>query len=123
MSNLPWESVLEPLPRNVWGPQGWHWLHVKAINYPECPSKIEQIAMFAQFWAFIQKLPCPECQQHATAYARSYPPDFSGSSGFQTWAWRFHNAVNNRLGKPLMTSEEYRTTYMAELARRYNGFL
>jgi hypothetical protein len=106
-------------PLNVWGPQGWYWLHTQAIKYPVSPSKADQAAMFARFWAFIQTLPCPECKYHATAYARAYPPDFSGSAGFQTWAWRFHNAVNLRLGKPLMSAEEYQATYEAETTRGY----
>ncbi|GFR89101.1 sulfhydryl oxidase [Elysia marginata] len=108
---LPWlhtRSSARLVPKNEWGPCGWAWLHTQAINFPEHPTKLDQMAMFARFWSFIQTLPCLECRIHSTKYAREYPPDFSGSAGFQTWAWRFHNAVNYRLGKPLMSAEEYR---------------
>jgi hypothetical protein len=120
---LPWlvqgPAKPKPVPKSEWGPRGWAWLHTQAINYSAHPSKADQMAMFARFWSFIQTLPCQECRIHATNYAREYPPDFSGSAGFQTWAWRFHNAVNYRLGKPLMTAEEYRQTYAEEIAASY----
>lgn len=119
MSELPWPAAGKPVPKSVWGPRGWYWLHVQAINYPASPKPADRTAAFARFWSFVQTLPCPECQQHALAYARQYPPDFSGSSGFQTWAWRFHNAVNYRLGKPLMSAEEYQLMYKTEMDQSY----
>jgi len=111
---LPWLQTREPISmtKNQWGPIGWAWLHTQAINYPQNPTKFEQIAMFTRFWSFIQTLPCIECRIHATNYTRIYPPDFSGSIGFQIWAWRFHNMVNYRLDKPLMSVNEYRRMYM-----------
>lgn len=120
---LPWlrtrEPPPKPVPKSEWGSRGWAWLHTQAINHPAYPSELDRIAMFARFWSFIQTLPCSECRIHATEYAREYPPDFSGSAGFQTWAWRFHNAVNLRLGKPLMSAEEYRRTYAEEISKNY----
>mgnify|MGYP003692587161 CR=1 FL=1 len=121
---LPWvvsggAPPPEPIAKSEWGPRGWAWLHTQAINYAAHPTKIDQAAMFARFWSFIQRLPCEECRMHATKYARQYPPDFSGSAGFQTWAWRFHNAVNYRLGKSLVTAEEYRGLYAEETAASY----
>lgn len=107
------------LTKDVWGPKAWAWLHAQAIHYPANPAKGDRLAMFARFWSFIHTLPCPECRAHAVAYARRYPPDFSGSEAFQTWAWCFHNSVNHRLGKPLMTAEEYRREYRSEIAESY----
>ena len=121
---LPWveggaSNVKQPAPKTEWGPRAWHWLHSQAINYPAHPSKTDQTTMFARFWSFIQTLPCADCRVHATKYASDYPPDFSNSSGFQTWAWRFHNTVNRRLGKDLMTAEEYREAYAEEITQNY----
>ena len=111
------------ISRDEWGPRGWYWLHTQAINYAADPSEQDRMGMRNRFWAFIQSLPCPECRLHATRYARLYPPNFSGGSAFQTWAWRFHNAVNHRLGKPLMDCEEYRKTYASELAGSYWNYV
>jgi hypothetical protein len=46
-----------------------------------------------------------------------------GSREYQTWAWRFHNAANERLSKPIMTPEEYQEVYRPELARAYWPYL
>jgi FAD-linked sulfhydryl oxidase len=110
-------------PPSAWGAKAWRWLHLLAINYSESPTRAEQLRTFLLFWSFCQTLPCPTCRAHATAYARRHPPDFSGSAGFQTWAWRFHNATNLRLGKPALTAEAYRVLYQADLAWRYKDYL
>jgi hypothetical protein len=79
--------------------------------------------MKARFWAFLHSLPCPECREHSLAYARTRPPDFSGSHAFQIWSWEFHNSVNARLGKPLMSAEEYNQHYAEELQKAYWPFI
>lgn len=117
---LPWlKPGAKPVPKKVWGPRGWQWAHSEAINYPAAPTPRQQQAAHLRFWAFIQGLPCGECRYHATEYARVYPPDFSGTHNYQTWMWRFHNAVNRRLGKPLISAEEYRELYKEEMAKTY----
>lgn len=116
---LPWVAGAPPVPKSEWGPRGWAWLHTQAIDYSSHPSRLDQAAAHARFWSFIQTLPCPECRAHAEDYAREYPPDFTGSAGFQTWAWRFHNAVNVRLSLALMTAEEYRLAYQEEITQSY----
>jgi FAD-linked sulfhydryl oxidase len=117
--HLPWTTLGggdRTAPKNEWGPRGWAWLHTQAINYPENPSKRDQLLMFTQYWAFIISLPCARCRLHAVQYTRNTPPNLTGSSGFQTWAWKFHNSVNHRLGKPCMSPEEYRAAYAEETA-------
>lgn len=44
-----------------------------------------------------RQLPCKICRNHAIAYLESNPPEYSHNAF--DWAWRFHNAVNARLGK------------------------
>lgn len=104
--------------KSVWGPPKWYWLHSAAIAHPDHPTLADRRRAHAQFWAFVSSLPCEECRIHARDYARRHPPDFSSSDAYQTWAWRFHNAVNQRLGKPIMSAKEYREVYAEELARK-----
>ncbi len=124
LSSLSWLAPGGPppgeVPKSVWGPEGWDWVHSQAICFPAEPALAERLLMQRRFWAFILLLPCPECRAHATEYARAHPPDLRGSAAFQTWAWRFHNAVNYRLGKPLMSAAEYVAKYgdLLALARR-----
>ena len=99
------------MAKNVWGPIGWAWLHAEALNLPEQPTPEEQIEARRRFWAFLYTLPCPECRDHSLEYSRAHPPLFSSSAAYQAWAWRFHNAVNYRLRKPLMSRAEYLERY------------
>jgi len=45
-------------------------------------------------------LPCPVCVEHFDAYRREHPPAFG--RGWFPWTVAFHNAVNARLGKPVL---------------------
>ena len=101
--------------RDKWGPREWRGLHVDAIHYPAAPARCEVAQAFMDLWSRIHRLPCPECRSHATAYARRYPPDLTSGAGYQTWGLRFHNSVNLRLGKPLMTAAQFRAVYAAEI--------
>lgn len=109
--------------KNVWGPTKWYELHTAAISYPVNPSRDEKVDMRIWFWRFVYVLPCVECRTHATEYASKYPPDVSGGREFQTWAWRFHNAVNSRLKKPLMSVEMYHKAYQNEIDKAYAKYL
>ena len=110
---LPWvaQNHPAPMPKAEWGPIGWAWLHTEAINYPAAPSHRDRVEAYRRFWSFIKTLPCFECRTHSIEYIRAHPPNFVGTESYQDWAWRFHNAVNYRLKKPLMSREEYYATY------------
>lgn len=105
--------------KDEWGPRHWHRLHMTAIHYPIQPTEKERETTFKTFWSFIQQLPCPECRQHTIAYLRNHPLNLTNSQQFQTWAWQFHNAVNKRLSKPIMTADEYNSTYREEHNSKY----
>lgn len=55
------------------------------------------------------------CREHALEHLRSDPPeeyikmiDRNGRLiGLAYWGWKFHNAVNQRLGKPILPWEEF----------------
>lgn len=121
MSKIPFsskESSPQYMYKDVWGPKAWKWLHVQAINYSNNPTRKDKMIMFKLFWSFILTLPCPECRVHAMKYISAHPPDFSSSISFQTWAWRFHNAVNHRIGKPIMSPKQYRQTYSSYIRNK-----
>jgi hypothetical protein len=102
-------------PPAVWGPREWRKNHVAAIRYPEIPTKDDERREFMALWERAQNLPCSDCRGHAAAYMRRFPPDLSGSRGYQIWAVRFHNAVNVRKGKPLFTWAQYLRLYARDI--------
>jgi mitochondrial FAD-linked sulfhydryl oxidase len=102
-------------PKNEWGPKGWNWLHTLAINYPQNPTQGEGRVAYRRIWDFITHLPCAECLEHAARFVARRPPDLSSTHALQAWVWGFHNAVNARLGKRLVSYEEYSAAYADEL--------
>ena len=99
-----------------WGPRAWNWLHLAAIIYARDPSPREADEAYLRIWSFVQRLPCLDCRQHATAYVAQNPPDLDDTFSLQAWAWRFHNAVNQRLGKRALTYDEYLALYADEIS-------
>lgn len=90
-----------PLPA-VWGPIAWKLLHAigAKAGRPSIPSlridEQRQVQWLLQHLEYI--IPCNECRQHIQLYRKSVGlPD---SSSFAAWIWTFHEAVNERLGKP-----------------------
>jgi FAD-linked sulfhydryl oxidase len=98
-------------PKSVWGPIGWRWLHLAAIYYPRAPAAADAEDTAARIGAFVARLPCAECRWHAALHLRRDPPALGSSGAFRVWAWRFHNAVNARLG--------HRRVSYAECCRLY----
>ena len=91
-----------PVP-GIWGPKLWQVLH-RIGYYSKFPINdvLHKDATRELDW-LIQHLetivPCSECRQHIESYRKSHPicncPEGEGK-----WIWEFHNAVNERLGKP-----------------------
>lgn len=98
-----------PLPA-VWGPRLWEILH-KIGSYHWLQETSRQLAhspatVLAKDWRrelewLINHLesivPCAECRQHIESY-RKIHPIYGVNPG--RWIWEFHEAVNERLGKP-----------------------
>lgn len=105
------------VPKRVWGPVGWNWLHRLAINYPVEPTLQEALSAFNEIWTFAECLPCAECRREALRYITAIPPDMQSTYSLQEWARVFHNSVNLRLKKPQMSQEAYKLAYADEILR------
>jgi len=104
------------------GPGLWRGLHQRAIGYPwhaDCARRRAERRWLA---ASLAGLPCDICARHATAFLAEHPPLLEGTTDYQAWVFQFHNAVNSRLGKRLLSFAEYQQLYRAELiAREVHG--
>jgi len=99
-------------PKNV-GPGIWYLIHCKARDAVNEPKKLE----FRQEMAWIcSNMRCEVCHKHCLEYIDQHPMDpywnlrdsKNREIGLFKWVWAFHNAVNNRLGKPLV---EWKTAF------------
>jgi len=101
---------MKPFTRNsisFWGPLGWDWLHNLAKCYPIAPTDSDIHYTYLKIKSFIEKLPCPTCKIHAIEYIKKNPISLQSNKEFQFWAWKFHNAVNARIGKKKFTLLQY----------------
>jgi hypothetical protein len=104
------------LPIQAWGPKGWSWLHGVAIGYPAEPTSANARATYDRILRFLTQLPCADCRAHALRYFIHTPPDLTSSLALQSWAWGFHNAVNQRLGKPAFAYAAYQRQYADDIS-------
>jgi hypothetical protein len=98
---------------NVWGKHLWYSLHYIALGYPTGPSNKDKESYRTFFTSLCKVIPCEHCCEHYSQYLVDHPISASLGSRLELfeWTWRCHNAVNERLGKPVMTYEVAWATY------------
>lgn len=95
------------------GPGTWSVIHQQAFA-AQTPAKQQEFILF--MLDVCQKFPCHVCSQHCSEYISSHPMkdfvntviDINGEQkqlGMFIWSWKFHNVVNSRLKKPIMSWE------------------
>ena len=76
----------------------WETLHTyKYINEEETKKWFEE---------WLKRVPCGECKEHSKLILEQNPIDFSTNRAFFESCVKFHNLVNNRLGKLKISVEE-----------------
>lgn len=92
------------------GPGYWSVLHTIAFY---AHSKEEQLAAVNTIKLLINKFPCQTCREHAQKYLKKHPIEkYIGVKiktgerlGLFVYLWKFHNFVNHRLQKPIVSYE------------------
>ena len=88
-----------------WGPLQWGALHQMSRGYPIANPTVEERAAFVAYvTALVHLLPCKFCSTHWVDALGTLTPDVTDSrAGVMKWCIDVHNAVNARLGKPVLT--------------------
>jgi hypothetical protein len=100
----------------IWGPKFWSTYHIYASSYPINPTPIVMDAARAFIKIIPYTLPCTwNCSDHAFAYIQNTlksDPELSHiiatRATMEQFFFNFHNNVNYRLGKRLVTELEAR---------------
>lgn len=94
-----------PANPEIWGTGAWTLLHCITATYPlRARPSIQQ--RYREFLTLLsQTLPCKKCRRHFRTYLRRSPPCLRTRQAFKKWMIDFHNWVNERLGKPILTHE------------------
>ncbi len=103
-----------------WGPLIWQILHTLAERAGKLTNEILK-GDEMRVWPLVVKtlvavLPCEECRAHATSYIKDHP--FEPPESYPAWNlymrtyfYTFHEAVNERLGKPSFPFSSLAETY------------
>jgi hypothetical protein len=95
-----------PLPPPVCklpSPATWDELHRRALAHDDSDDS----EWLTDFLNRVPNISC-DCRRHAKEWVRDNPPRWSD---YFAWTVDFHNAVNVRLGKPVLTFDQARALY------------
>lgn len=100
---------LDVIDTSVWGPIIWRVLHVLSL-----------LAQGAAVWVGVPKaldgaLPCPDCRKHYHEWLTTNPLTAYASPA--AWVLALHNAVNERLERPVWSMDEV-TKYYGSYSRQ-----
>lgn len=89
------------------GPGIWFEIHSKTFR---ANTRNLQIEVIREIKDIINNFPCENCKAHAQQYLKNHPPEEyidiyvdNMNLGLFVYCWRFHNSVNARLNKPIMS--------------------
>jgi len=120
--NIEWSDKSKPLTDpTVFGPAVWFTLHNGSAHLPRelSPISLQRIKMF------IDGIPdmlvvCGRCAEHARMYIETHRAAINnmvtGDDVFKFYV-DFHNFVNERLGKAVMSYDAARKLYMGGKAK------
>ena len=108
---LKYTSTKDP---RVWGPAMWFTLHNGAAHYPNNPSDLVKQRMKGFIMGLPYMVVCDECSKHAWDHIQRTNLDHvvSSQSTLFKFFWGFHNYVNKRYNKPIMSLKEAENIYM-----------
>ena len=97
------------VPLNVWGPAAWQLLHSIAHCYQDEPTEEQRRNMLTFLNSLCGVLPCSRCSAHCHEYMALHLHESTVASRRRlvTFLHEFHNSVNERTGKPVLSMEEH----------------
>lgn len=99
-----------------WGPNLWNSLHSITFDYPDQPTTQDQQQYKQFFHSLKYVLPCAACRKHYShglEVTMPIDPALKNRDTLTRWLVQFHNSVNERLGKPVVTYESVKDKYEA----------
>ena len=104
----------EPFPPigmspSVWGPILWMTMHIVTLGYSDVPTEQEKKAAIEFFESLVYMIPCPICKEHYKMNIEKFPVDAAVGSrnDLANWVFMIHNTVNEQLGKPKITMQQF----------------
>jgi hypothetical protein len=117
-THIKWETkeytaMTDP---RVWGRPFWFSLHSSAAHYPVKASNMVRDLMVGRLLALPFEIPCAKCRPHASAFIEANKGKLfdicSGRDKLFNFYVDFHNKVNQRYNKPVLSYEQARKIWM-----------
>jgi len=89
-----------------WCFPSWIVLHAVVDAYPKKPNEVDKKLMEQLFQSLSYQLPCDTCNEHFREELTKYPIQLQSQQALNYWLIDFHNRVNARLGKRVLTYPE-----------------
>ena len=98
----------------VFGKYFWGTMHLSALGAPDVFDATLANTYKTFFNQIANVLPCHSCKEHLAQTYQNILIDnaLTGSHDLFAWTVGIHNAVNVRLGKPIMTVDDARKKWM-----------
>lgn len=94
---------------DVWGPFFWTTMHIVSLGYSPKPSEKEKEAAIKFYESLAYTIPCPICREHYSHFLGEMPIKDAVNSRDELidWVFTVHNRVNQQLGKPAISFDQY----------------
>jgi hypothetical protein len=99
-----------------WAHGVWHSIHITGA-WTDSPDKFTFFCIWIRNQ--LENLPCFDCIEHSRQYLLANPPEKAEDAFI--WTWRYHNAVNRRLGKPEMDYKTAKQLYLEKGVQKCNA--
>ena len=100
------------MSKNVWGPPTWRLLHCLSVKAKDTMTLPQLNDLKTILERIVSNLPCPVCSTHAKSYFKLNKFNtIITLDQLRYFMFVFHNNVNTRINKPLITYEEHNMLY------------
>jgi hypothetical protein len=100
------------MQKSVWGPVTWRLLHMMVLKANDNLTPTQIIELKNIILRILTNLPCPYCTSHAMAHITSSNyKSIQNVADLRVFMFQFHNKVNQRLNKNLITYEQHTDIY------------
>lgn len=107
-----------PIRRSMWGPLLWKTMHSFGRVLKEVKDGALRETLTREtsnlFDLLLRSIPCPSCRNHATQYKMTHriPNANTQTNAFEEWAYKFHNEVNRRIQKVMISIDQAKQLYI-----------
>ncbi len=100
------------MSKNVWGPPTWSLLHCLSVKAKDTMTLQQIKELKAIIERIVSNLPCPICSTHAKSYFKLNKFNLVETlPQLRYFLFVFHNNVNQRINKPMITYEQHNLLY------------